>query len=174
MKTTLIKILSLALSLLMLLSLASCQKKNDENTEETAAKESYKPASEFGVTDYGLISENAFPNHEELEDWYEKSKERTSLVYAVFYAKDEATNIWYCWLWAEGFTDTDTVSLSVDDTDGACVHMDITIQNEEAASTGAYCFAIPGASEPTFVLNVNELSEGLIVTLGSKAAIPLS
>lgn len=174
MKKTLCKICSLSLALLMLLSFSACQKKAEGTQEEEASKESYKPASEFGVTDYGWISEASFPNHEELENWYEKSKERTSLVYAVFYAKDESQNIWYCWLWAEGYTPaTDSMSLSVDNANGTCLHMDITLENEEADSTGAYCFAIPSDTEPTFVLSVNGITEGMIVTLGSKAAIPL-
>ena len=173
MKNHLVKTLSLVISLVLLLSATACKKKETAAPEESTAA-SYKPASEAGITDYGWIPESAFPNHDGLEDWYEKSKERTSLVYAVYYAKDAETSIWYCWLWAEGYVATDTVTLSVDDTAGTCVHVDITVQNEEALSMGAYCFAIPSEVEPSFALTVNGSTEGMIVSLGSVPAIPLS
>ena len=174
MKKSLLNLCALTLALGMLLSLGACAKKNQEAEQNTTGKESFKPADEFGITTYGLIPESAFPKHGELEEWYEKSKERSSLVYAVFYAKDTARDIWYCWMYAEGFTFADTASLTVDDTNGTKVHIDLTIQSDEVAPIGAYCFAIPSSAEPTFAITVNGESEGLIVTLSQNAAIPLS
>lgn len=172
MKHTSVKLLALVLSLILSLSLAACRKNAQIKTEEASA-ENYKPAAEAGVTDYGWIPASAFPKHEELDNWYEASKERSSLIYAIYYAKDEATNIWYCWLWAEGYTATDTLALSVDSTNGTDVRIDLTVQNEDLLSAGAHCFAIPGDSEPNFSIFVNEVPEGIIVTLGKSPAIPL-
>ena len=174
MKKSLLNLCALTLALGMLLSLGACAKKNQEAEQNTTGKESFKPADEFGITTYGLIPESAFPNHEELEDWYEQSKERSSLVYAVFYAKDAERDVWYCWMYAEGFTFADTASLTVDDTNGTKVHIDLTVQSDEVSPIGAYCFAIPSAVEPTFAMTVNGAPEGLIVTLSQNAAIPLS
>ena len=172
MKTNLIKILSLGIAILMLLSFSACQKKAAP-PEEESAKESYKPASEFGVTEYGWISVSSMLGNEDLLDWFEKSLSRSSVTYAVLYAKDAKTNVWYCWFYAEGYNYGDTVTLSVDDTNGTHVHIDVAVTDPDADATGTFCFAVPGESEPTFSVTADGVPEGLIVTLGDAPILPL-
>ena len=174
MKKRFLHLGSLALSLLMLLSLGACKKTPQESEPTTTVQESYKPASEFGITEYGLIPESALPNHGELKEWFETSQARSSLDYAVFYAKEETSNIWYCWMYAASFTYADTATLSVDDTNGTRVQIALTLQNEDAITPGAICFALPSSTEPTFSLTVGGDPDGLIVTLSDSPAIPLN
>ena len=165
---------ALLLALLTLFSFAACAKKSGASEQTTAASEQLKSADEYGVTVYGLIHESAFPNHRDLETWYKNSEERTSLVYAVFYAQDQNSNLWYCWMYVEGYTYVDTAEIKVDDTNGTLVQINISLQNEDATTPGAICFALPSDAEPSFALSVNGVPEGLIVTLTDTPAIPLA
>ena len=173
MKNNLLKLFALTLSLLLLLGCSAC-KKSAPDTEGTKEPEkTFKPAAEAGITDYGWIPASAFLGKTELPEWFEKSLARSSVNYAVLYAKDEATNIWYCWLYAEGYNAGDTVTLEVDDTNGTHVRMNATVNNPDADATGAFCFAIPSETEPTFSITVNGELESLIITLGKAPITPM-
>ncbi len=164
---------ALILSFLMLFSLAACSKKKDQAEETADPTEGFKSADEFGITMYGLIHESAFPRHDELEDWFEASQARDSLAYAVFYAREEASGLWYCWIYAAGYTFADAAELLVNDKNGTLVQINITLANSEATTPGAFCFSLPSEVEPSFSMTVNGETEGLIVTLSNTPAIPL-
>ena len=167
-----IKLLSLFLALLLLLACTACQKSSPADEATNEAEKSFKPAADVGVTDYGWISVNSILQDENLLEWFEKSLSRASVTNAVYYAQDKTTGTWYCWVYTEGYNYGDTVTLEVNDTNGTHVRMNATVNNPDADATGAFCFAIPSEAEPTFAITVNGMLESLIVTLGSKAAIP--
>ena len=169
----LIKLLSISLALLLLLAGTACQKSAPAEEAANEAEQSFKPAAEVGVTEYGWVSANSILKNENVLEWFEKSLSRASVTNAVYYAQDKTTGIWYCWVYTEGYNYGDTVTLSVDDTNGTHVRINATVQNPDADATGAFCFAIPSETEPTFAILVNESLESLIITLGDAPIKPL-
>ena len=171
MKT--IKLLSLSLALFLLLAGTACQKSAPAAEATTNEDEkSFKPAAEVGVTEYGWMSANSILRDENLLEWFEKSLSRSSVTNAVYYAQDKTTGIWYCWVYTEGYNYGDTVTISVDDTNGTHIRMNATVSNPDADATGAFCFAIPSETEPTFAITVNGMLESLIITLATAPVIP--
>ena len=169
-----IKLLALSLALLLPLAGTACKKSVPAAEEaSTKAETIFKPASEAGVTEYGWLSANSILQDENLLEWFEKSLSRTSVTNAVYYAQDETTGIWYCWVYTEGYNYGDTVTLEVDDTKDTHVRMNATVNNPNADATGAFCFALPSETEPSFSITVNGDLDSLIVTLGKSPVIPM-
>lgn len=172
MKQTSLKCISLLLSLLLLFSLAACKKQDEKEDTQTAApqNQSLQSADEYGVTTFGYIAEEDFPACEELDGWYAQAKERSNLVWAILYGKDEESGLWYCWLYSDGCDLSDSLTIGIDSSDGveACLSANSN-QNKRA---GAFCFALPAQTEPSFSLLIDGEKEGLVVTHTSNPAIP--
>ena len=172
MKQTSLKFISALLSLVLLLSLSACQSKGEEASTEnaTSQNQSLQSADEYGVTTLGYISEQNFPANEELKQWYDKTEERTNLVWAIFYGKDESNGLWYCWLYADGCNPSDSLRIQIDNRERTQVHLEA--QSTKAVQAGAFCFAFPSENEPAFSLLVDGEKQGLIVTHTGNPAIP--
>ena len=175
MKQTSLKFISALLSALLLLSCSACQSKDEKNEKgesSTAATENanLQSADEYGVTTIGYISEKNFPENEELKTWFAQAQERSNLVWAILYGKDEESGLWYCWLYSDGCDLSDTLRIQIDSTDGTEVCLNATSSPNKSA--GAFCFALPSQTEPSFSLLINGEKEGLVVTHTSDPAIP--
>ena len=167
------KLTSLALLLIaMILCAASCaDKPNNTPTDNDRAVISQEAS---GIVSDGLISESNLPQNPEILDWYEESKARELLPYALLYSKDASDGKWHCWLYVGTWQEGNKLTLGRLDTDGFCLTMDYTTAAEisEVGASGAFHFSFAYDGEPSFEFLINGDTDGLIVTISDVSVAP--
>lgn len=164
------KLLTAALLLLsLLLAFSACADDKKGNGGDRAVIS----AADSGIVSDGLIPESELPQSTAIRDWYEESKSRELLPYALLYAKDESDGKWHCWLYVGTWHEGDKLSLGSLTADGFCVVMDYVTEatDPETGAEGAFHFSFSCTGEPSFEFSVNGDSDGLITTvLGTSVA----
>ncbi len=169
MKHPAVKILALLLLLTMALSLVACK---DEDPDYLPNTDDHKTADQFGIVQFGFISEKSFPASDSLSKWFKKAGERTEVTNSLFCAYDEASGRWYCWLYVGTRGRNDALEITVDDVSGCNVYLNLISASLRGETGGAYAFSVPGAAEPSFSFYIDGVGDGLVVTIGTEPVIP--
>ncbi len=159
----------LLLSLSLLLCSVSCSDQANGNDRVILS------TADSGILSDGLIAESSLPQNTEIQDWYEESKSREILPYALLYSKDESDGRWHCWLYVGTWQDGDSLKLGKLDASGFCVTIDYATpsENPQPGCTGAFHFSFSyDEGEPTFEFSVNGDTDGLISTVSDVSVAP--
>ena len=169
MKTRLLITAILLISLLF----SSCSDTKNNKQQDGTDREVLS-AADSGIVSDGWIAEAKLPQSTEILDWYEVSKARELIPYALLYSKDEADGKWHCWLYIGTWQSGDTLTLGRLDADGFCVTMDYATEATDPAlgAAGAFHFSFSFDGEPSFEFSVNGDTDGLISTISDVSVAP--
>ena len=170
MKTKIL--ITVLLLLALLLSSVSCQDK--QNNASDSSDRVVISAADCNIVSDGWIAEEALPQNTEILDWYEASKARELIPYALLYSKDATDGLWHCWLYIGTWQKGDTLTLGRLDADGFCLTMDYVTEetDPQTGAAGAFHFSFPYKGEPSFEFSVNGDTDGLISTISDISVAP--
>ena len=169
-----IKLLLTALLLLaLLLASVSCQNGKRDQTPDSSHRVVLS-ATDCGIVSDGWIAETALPQNTEILEWYEESKAREIIPYALLYSKDASDGLWHCWLYVGTWQADDVLTLGKLDTEGFCVTMSYETKRDdpETGAAGAIHFSFSYEGEPSFEFSVNGDSDGMISTISDVSVAP--
>ena len=157
----------------MVLSSASCQS-NKQNNASDGSDRVIVSATDCGIVSDAWITEAALPQNTEILEWYEESRAREMIPYALLYSKDADDGRWHCWLYIGTWQDGDVLTLGKLDAEGFCVTMDYKTEHTDpqTGAAGAFHFSFSYEGEPSFEFSVNGDSDGMISTISDVSVAP--
>ncbi len=164
MKIFLMRTLLLTVTVLLAISMLSCQEgpSIEDPTAGGREDETYPLAQNVQVI--GFLKEEGFPKNSDFTEWLEGARDSEQIDYAVLVVRE--ADLYRCYLYSAVRGEDDAVRVGLRQEDGVLIlQPDAPTEEEQGEGKGElFCFTVDSASAPQMEILVDGDSKGFRVT----------